>query len=152
MENFVDLLEEVKRKQGLKNTLELGKFLGISQAHIYKIVDGRGVPGDENCVRIAEVTGYDPSYVIALAHKSASKRQEVTAAWDEILRCLSKGITGFFVAAAILLGNPGESAASLIARSVTDLNVNIYYQTLLRKLRRRYLRSLTLLLPDTTMV
>jgi len=98
MNDFVTFLEEIKKRRGIKNDLQLGKFLGISQSNVYKIMDGRGVPGDETCIRIANAVGCDPGYVLMLARKAANKSPNAIAVWDRLLKSLPKQVFFYILA------------------------------------------------------
>lgn len=117
MNDFVKFIEEVKKKFDIPNDLQLSAFLGISTNMTYRMARGLSIPGDENCIQIAKVTGYDPAYVLALAHKCSSKSQDVTKVWNQILKKLSP------VALAIILFSLSlpESAASGTAKENTTI-------------------------------
>jgi hypothetical protein len=125
MNEFAKFLEEVKEKFEIRNDLQLSAFLGISTNMTYRMVRGLSIPGDENCIQIARVTGYDPAYIIALAHKSAAKRKDVTKEWDRILKLVPKGLTtGVLLAVGIALGFPGVAKAQQIRHTVTECSSN----------------------------
>lgn len=82
-------LLKVKEKNGIKSDLAFARFLGVPHPTLYRIIHNAAIPNDETCIKIATVTKCDPVYVIALAHKSASRTPEVTKAWNQILKKLA---------------------------------------------------------------
>lgn len=127
MTEIARFFDKIKKKHNIPNNNQLAKFLGMSQNMVHRISEGMSVPGDETCVKIARVTGYSPAYVIALAHKSAAKQQEVTEAWSDILKLVPKGLAAaFFLTAAILLTNPGKSAASQMVDGRDSIVKSVY--------------------------
>ncbi len=88
MTDFVKYLDGTMVKMGIKSGPQLALRIGVSQAYAHNIIRGIQVPGDDVCVKIAELAGDDAARVIALAHMvkatSASK-----AAWDKIFKAVA---------------------------------------------------------------
>lgn len=84
MTDFVKYLEGVKAKMGITSDRQLAMKIGVSPAYFSNIRLGQ-VPHDDICLKIAELTGDNPEYVILLAHKS--KANEATRPyWDHIFK------------------------------------------------------------------
>lgn len=92
MNDFAAFLIEVKKKNNLRFDADLARFLDLSPPYIYKLLEGRGVPSEETCVKIAIRTGENPLRVLGLARKAATASPMVEAAWDSLLKSLSKQV------------------------------------------------------------
>lgn len=118
-------LLKLKQKNGIKSDLAFARFLGIPQPTIFRLIYQGGMPNDETCLKIANVTGTDPLYIIALAHKSASKLPAVTKAWNQILKKVAP-----LAAAGFFFFSPFEGVPDTMAALRQD-NGSISYQTLI---------------------
>jgi transcriptional regulator with XRE-family HTH domain len=88
MNDFVVFLEEVKKKHNLRFDSDLAEFLGLSKKNIGRLMQGRGIPSDETCVKIALAIGEDPLRVIGIARKTAAADQMTGMVWDRLLKTL----------------------------------------------------------------
>lgn len=118
MNDFVNFLEEVKKKNNLRFDTDLAKLLGISKGNLHRLMKGRGVPSNELCIQIASAVGCEPAYVLALAHKTAAKSPVELSAWDRLVRSLVKTESVFFY---VLAG--GWSMASGVTAAVSHLYI-----------------------------
>lgn len=83
MTQFKDYLKEVKTRLDCKSDGELSRKLKLTSASTHHLIHGITVASDETCLRIAELTGDNPAYIIALAH--ASKATDKTRpVWEKI--------------------------------------------------------------------
>lgn len=87
MTEIAKYLTGVKVKMGVKSDLQLALRLGISQGMVNKIMMGVATPGDEVCIKIAELAGENPERVILLAHKSKASEKTRTY-WEHIFNLL----------------------------------------------------------------
>lgn len=144
MNEFSALFEKIKKQNNIPSDLQLAKFLGMSQNMVHRIMKGISFPGDETCVQIARVTGYDPAYVLALAHKCAAKQKDVTKEWDRILKLVPKGVTlGVMLTAGVALGNPGVVMAMTTTKTTTQ-SVDNYILSDIIVIRKRLQTSLAM--------
>ena len=88
MNNIIDYLRQLKIKLNIKSDTQLGLQLGLPQATIQKIMSGGMIPADETCLRIAELSGDRPEYVVAIAHASRAKGNSKSV-WDKIIKTIA---------------------------------------------------------------
>ncbi len=121
MTDFTKYLEGVKAKVGIKSDLQLAVRIGVSYSLVHGFLHSNRIPGDDICVKIAELAGDDPARVIALAHvvkaSGASKR-----AWEKIF----KAVAGKAAAAVLVI----LMTLSLLSPALAGHNPilqNVYY-------------------------
>ena len=88
MTEFVEYLRVVKTRLVMKSDRELAHKIGITGPAFSSIMAGISIPSEEHCVKIAQLAGDDPAYVIALARRCKAPESS-RPYWDRILKVLA---------------------------------------------------------------
>ena len=88
MNELTDYLYALKTRLEIKSINQFSIRLGIPQSTMDVIMKGKLIPGDEICVKIANLSEDRPEFVIALAHKSKAKG-EIKNHWDKIIKAIT---------------------------------------------------------------
>lgn len=88
MKTTADFLDALRAKLDLPSDNALGKYLGIHRQHISHYRNLRGTFDDETSIRIAEILGEKPAFVMACMHHQRAKNPEVKAAWKHTAEML----------------------------------------------------------------
>lgn len=98
------LLQAVKEAHGIPSNYKLAPFLGVTEHTVGSWNVGRNLPDEKMSVRLAELAGLDPSYVLASIAAERAKDEGVKAAWASLAKRL-EGIAAALVLA--ILANLG---------------------------------------------
>lgn len=84
MKTTLQLLDELYAQLG--SDYRIAKTLGVTRSFI-SIMRSRGSTfGDENCVKVAELLGYPPEYVIACKQAERAKSTSLKRAWTRLAK------------------------------------------------------------------
>lgn len=111
MKTTPEFLDAVKAKYNLPSDYALQSVLGITKASISRLRNGKDYFGDTTAMRVAEVLGIDPGFVIACAHRERAKTAEEKAVWASMMEKLG-GLAAMLILVPALLASPDARAAS----------------------------------------
>lgn len=109
MTEFAKYLTGVKAKMGIKSDNQLSIKLGVSQSAVQSWSVGGRVPEDDTCIKIASLSGDDPSQVILLAHK-VKATDAAKPYWDKIFKTCAAAVLVFVLMLPLLLPYPAEGS------------------------------------------
>jgi transcriptional regulator with XRE-family HTH domain len=84
MKSTGQYLDEVKGRLELPSDYAIAKALGVTRAAISSYRNGRSMPDDLVCARIADALGVEPMEVIAAINYQRSKTDEARVLWESI--------------------------------------------------------------------
>lgn len=84
MLNISDLLSAAKRGAGIPSNYRLARVLGLTDSGVQRWTSGRGVPDDAQAIRMANMAGLDPGYVVASVRALREKDDAVRAIWADM--------------------------------------------------------------------
>ena len=112
MNDLVRYLEGAKAKVGIKTNNEMARRIGLTSPGFFAIMQGRVVPSDDTCIKIAEVAGDDAERVLLLARKARAPESSKPY-WDSILRKVAASslvILFVLVVAPLVFPSPAQGA------------------------------------------
>lgn len=117
------VLNQIRSRHDLKSDYAIGKTLNISLPVISGWRNGKSLPDERMCAKLAEAAGIDPLVLTASMQAQRSKTAEARSAWQQIAERLQLGAQGAVAALAAVtvaigfIASPAEdaSATTLIA-------------------------------------
>lgn len=125
METTNQLLDRIKEKHGLQSDYALAKMIGMSRERISRYRNTNGELGDDAALKVAELLGLDPAYVLACMNHQRTKSEAARAVWER----LADFVKHHGAAAAILLlvGVPALTPSPSQAAPNKAFGANVYY-------------------------
>jgi transcriptional regulator with XRE-family HTH domain len=125
MNRTMELLEAVKKRQGISSDYALAGFMGVTRAQISKYRCDRESLSDEKALWVADLLGLDAGYVLAMMNAERADRAQNTAAataWEKVVdRLKTLGpVALLFLAAGPAVGMV-SSGARLLGEAVCIL-------------------------------
>lgn len=84
MNEFIQYIHEVMKEKGIKSATELGLLIGKKQSYMSSLMRGNHTPGEDVCIKIAEISGDSPEKVLLMAHTAYAK--EAKPYWENLLK------------------------------------------------------------------
>lgn len=147
-----DFLAEIIRRHDLKDrygnpgtNYSLWKHMnskyGWSHATVSNYFNGKGFPGEEQCLQIAAELNIDPGYVLACVQAERAKNPATRKAWQraaEQLRIVARS-----AAACVILSVAVWTSAGISDAYASSGSTNVYYVKWLRRWLRLLARAHT---------
>jgi len=89
-----DLLDEVRKINGIESDYRLAKLLNVRQPTISNYRSGRSQLSDEIAVRLAALMDRHPGYILASLAADRAKHPDVAKAWRETAKMLGRSKGG----------------------------------------------------------
>lgn len=106
MHTTIEMLDEIKRRAGGISDYALAKQLRVTRGTLSFYRTGRGFPGPETALLIAEILNLDPGYVLAIIESERAASEPVRRAWRKIAEQLAAVV----LAIGILASPPAPAA------------------------------------------
>lgn len=129
---IVTYIRELQRKEKLKDN-ELAEKLGIKPPSLCVIKQGKTVPKDSHCLKLAKIAGDPPEKVLLLAAESRAPK-ESRPLWEKIAKASGFGAV---VLAVTLASSPVKASAPQCV--VESRSVDIMSNKRKRRRRRPHL-------------
>jgi hypothetical protein len=84
MFSISDLLSAAKRGSGIPSNYRLARVLDLTDSAVQRWSTGRGVPDDAQAIRMANMAGLDPGYVVAAVRALREKDAAIRAVWEDM--------------------------------------------------------------------
>ena len=84
-----DFLDSIRQRNGLPSDYAVAKALSLPTSMVSKYRHNKGGFSDELCPKIAELSGFDPGYVLASMHEWRAQSDEARSAWADLARRLA---------------------------------------------------------------
>lgn len=110
-----ELLDEVKRKNGLTSDGELGRKLDVDKRRVSDYRQGIRTPDDITCLKIAEAIDKPLDTIIAIVNAATEKDEKRREVWENYMKRLGGIAASFatvFFALVISIVTPGNAQAS----------------------------------------
>lgn len=116
------VLDQAREQSGLRSDYMLAKVSGILQNSISQYRNGKALPDEKTCARLAELAHMDPDVLIARVNAARAKDEAARAIWERIADRLEKSIRGaaaaiFAVVVATLFVAPNDAIAGVADRA-----------------------------------
>lgn len=133
LKTTAEFIDEIKVRQGLVKDADVARRLGITSSSVSQLRNLKNTFDDSTALKVAELLGTDPGYVVLCAHAQGAKRPEVRTVWEHIARAASTAATvliglGFFA---------GPDASNAALRNDSQHANNIHYAKWLKRFFRR---------------
>lgn len=142
MKTTPEFLDAIKACKGVDSDYAISKLLGCTRSAVSKYRLGRAHFDDPTAMKVADLLGIDPGYVIACAHGERAKTAEEKAVWTSMMEKLG-GLAAMLLLAPALLMSP-EAKASVSAGFFVDSQSQ--QSVIFRTSRRRVLAEIKRLL------
>ena len=83
-----NFLDEIKKARGVTSDYALAKILDTRHTNISNYRNGRSHFDGLMCIKVADVLGLDPGYVMASIEAERAKSEEVRKVWEKVARVL----------------------------------------------------------------
>jgi transcriptional regulator with XRE-family HTH domain len=80
----IGFLDALKALNGGASDYKIAKLLGVTHQTVSKWRIGKDFFGDSTAIRVANMLGIDPKYVVACAHAERAKEPEEKTIWQGI--------------------------------------------------------------------
>lgn len=117
MNTTPEFMDAVKTRLALPSDYALAPVLGITRASVSRFRNGKDAFGDATAMRVAELLGIDPGFVIACAHRERAKTDAERAVWTAMLEKLGGLAAALLLAPALLLATTESNAQSTASSS-----------------------------------
>lgn len=99
----IELLDLLKSLNSNASDYRIAQILNVNKSAVSKWRVGRSGFDDETAVRVAELSGLQPEYVLACVHAERAKTDQARTAWAHIAAAF-----GTAAALVLLLGIPAH--------------------------------------------
>lgn len=137
MRTTIELLNEAKRRRGLRSDYALGKALGCNPSYVSRWMKGRVTLGEEHALQLAELLGEDAGRIlIELAAERAARanRTELAAAWRQLARSAAIAFCAVFLGVALPVPRVTASTGTDAPIATTAYYVNRRFRRWLQAL------------------
>lgn len=113
-----ELLTQAKTANAIPSNYRLARVMGVTDNTLNNWQSGRGMPGDVQAVRLAQMAGVNPAIVLAELAAERAKDDVTKAVWRGLAEHLRGAGLAVIVAAICSFGAPPEARAFEVTHSV----------------------------------
>ena len=84
--NTVQLIDALRQRHKLPSDYAAAALLGLTRAQLSRYRNGKDFLGDEQALKVADLLGLEPGYVLACMHAERSKAPAVRSTWERIAK------------------------------------------------------------------
>ncbi len=104
LKTTAEFIDELAQKHNLKNDSAVAEMLGLTRSAISLQRSLKTSFDDATALKVAELLGYEPAYVLACARAQGARLPAVKSAWKKIAIGSAANIAAVAFAILILLG------------------------------------------------
>ena len=117
MRTISEVLDRAKTVQKVKSDYKLALCLGIGESSLSAYRNGRGLPDEKTCQKLAVAMGEDPIILMVEMHAQRVKDDDSRAMWSALARRLQTGVSSLLFS--VMLAIVAIAASALPAKAST---------------------------------
>ena len=130
MRTISQVLDHAKTVQKVKSDYKLALCLGIGESSLSAYRNGRGLPDEINCKKLADAMGEDPALLTVQMQAQRAKTDEARDIWIGIAKRLQTGFASLTIL--VMVAIVSIAASALIAWTSASLSpishaIGVYY-------------------------
>lgn len=86
LKTTAEFIDDLKTKLKLAKDADIARQLGITSSSVSQLRNLKNTFDDTTALKVAELLGIEPGYVVVCARAQGAKRPDVRAVWERIAR------------------------------------------------------------------
>ena len=100
----LEFIDALKRQHSITSDYAAAQLLGLTRSQLSRYRNGKDYPSDDMAMKIADLMGLDPGYVVACIHAERAATEPTRQLWAGIAKRLERAGLAAALAVFMLLG------------------------------------------------